>query len=90
MVQGQGPPAPPGALQASERDNGVSTNGVTAIYCFSTEGIYLYLPKSAKAYLLPQSVKIVTFAAAPLVLTPLVRNQKYYYYYYYHYHCYYY
>ena len=36
---------------------------------------YFYLPKSARAYLFPQSVKLVTFAAAPLVLTPFVRNR---------------
>ena len=30
--------------------------------------------KSARAYLFPQSVKFITFAAAPLVLTPFVRN----------------
>ena len=35
----------------------------------------LYLPKSARAYLFPQSVKFITSAAAPLVLTPFVRNQ---------------
>ena len=34
-----------------------------------------YLPKSARAYLFPQSVKFKTLAAAPLVLTPFVRNQ---------------
>ena len=35
----------------------------------------LYLPKSARAYLYPQSVEIHDFAAAPLVLTPFVRNE---------------
>ena len=38
---------------------------------------YLYLPKSARAYLFPHSVEIhYFFAAAPLVLTPFVRNQR--------------
>ena len=36
---------------------------------------YFYLPKSARAYLFPQSVKFITFAAAALALTPAVRNQ---------------
>ena len=36
---------------------------------------YFYLPKSARAYLFPQPVKVITFAAAPLVLTPFLRNQ---------------
>ena len=63
--------------------NGVSTNGVTAIFKFFDRGTfwvlpltYLYLPKSARAYLFPQSVKIDTFAAAPVVLTPFVRSQR--------------
>ena len=39
---------------------------------------YFYIPKSARAHLFPQSVKInrfCSFAAAPSVLTPFVRNQ---------------
>ena len=36
---------------------------------------YLYLPKSARAYPFPQSVKVITFAAALLVLTLFVRDQ---------------
>ena len=36
---------------------------------------YFYVSKSARLYLFPQSVKFITFAAAPLVLTQLVRNQ---------------
>ena len=36
---------------------------------------YLYLPKSARVYLSPNLSKFITFAAAPLVLTPFVRNQ---------------
>ena len=38
----------------------------------------------------PNLSKIITFAAAPLVLTPFVRNQHYYYYYYDYYYYYYY
>ena len=38
---------------------------------------YFYLPKSASAYLFPNLSKLITFfAAAPLVSTPFVRNQK--------------
>ena len=36
---------------------------------------YFYLPKSASAHLFPNLSKFITFAAAPLVLTPFVRNQ---------------
>ena len=38
--------------------------------------IYFYFPKSAGAYLFPQSDEFLTFSAAPLVLTPFVHNQK--------------
>ena len=31
---------------------------------------------ASRAYLFPQSVKLITFAAAPLVLTPFVRNRS--------------
>ena len=37
---------------------------------------YFYIPKSARAYLFPQSVKIRYFAAAPSVSAPFVRNQE--------------
>ena len=63
--------------------NGVSTNGVTAFFLFLTRGTfwvlplsYFYLPKSARAYFFPNLSKIITFAAALLVLTLFVRNQK--------------
>ena len=63
--------------------NGVSTNGVTANFKFLDRGTfwvlplaYFCIPKSARAYLFPQSDIIVTFAAAPLVLTQFVRNQR--------------
>ena len=59
--------------------NGVSTNGVTANFMFLTETFwllpltYFYLPKSARAYLFPQSVEIhFLFAAAPFLLTPFL------------------
>ena len=62
--------------------NGVSTNGVTANFMFFERGtfwvlplIYCYLPKSAGAFLFPNLSKFITFAAAPVVLTPFVRNQ---------------
>ena len=49
---------------------------------FLTEGpfgysplTYFYLPKSDSAYLFPNPSNFTTFAAAPLVLTPFVRNQ---------------
>ena len=35
---------------------------------------YFYLPESARAYLFRS--KLITFAAAPSVLTPFVRNQN--------------
>ena len=62
--------------------NGVSINGVTANFMFFDRGtfrilplIYVYIPKSARGYPFLQSVKFITFAVAPLVLTPFVRNQ---------------
>ena len=69
--------------QARKGANGISTNGVTTNFMFVDRGAFWVLPltyfsltKSARAYLFPQSVKIVTFAFAPLVLTPFVRNQQ--------------
>ena len=48
--------------------------------CFLTEELfgvlpftYVCLPKSVRVYLFPQFDKNITFAAAPLVLTPFVR-----------------
>ena len=65
-----------------EGQNGVGTNGVTADFMFFDRGTfrvlrltYFYLPKSARAHLFPNLSKFITFAAAPLVLTPFVRNQ---------------
>ena len=61
--------------------NGVSTSGVTANFMFfdrdflGTPVNLLLSPKESRAYLFPQPLKFVTFAAAPLVLTSFVRNQ---------------
>ena len=57
-------------------------NGVTANFMFFDGTFWVlpltsfYLPKSARAYLFSQSVKFHYFCSAPLVLTPVVRNQK--------------
>ena len=58
--------------------NGVSTNGVTAFLMFLTEGLfvglplsYSDLPKSARAYLFPQSVKIHYFCSGPFSVDPI-------------------
>ena len=51
----------------------VSTNGVTAIFIMFGTGTfwvlpltYLYIPKSARAYLFPQSVQIHYFCSGPI------------------------
>ena len=73
-------------LQYSEKGtNGVSTNGVTAnSTCFDRETFwvlpltYFYMfifPKVPGHTFFPNLSKIITFAAAQLVLTPFVRNQ---------------
>ena len=74
------PPLPRAAL--GEGTNGVSTNGVTATFMLLDRGTFwvlpltfFYLPKSARVCRFTQSVKFMTSAAAPLVLTPFVRNQ---------------
>ena len=60
--------------------NGVSTNGVTAIFVFLTEGLLgtpinlLLSPQLPGPTFFPNLSKIVTFAAPPSVLTPFVRN----------------
>ena len=61
------------AFMLRKGTNGVSTNGVTANFVSVDGGTfwalpltYVYIPRSARAYLFPQSVKSVTFAAAPL------------------------
>ena len=58
--------------------SGVSTNGVTANFMFFDRGTfwvlpftYFYIPKSARAYLFPQSVKIHDFCSGPISLDPI-------------------
>ena len=63
-----------GAAKLRNGTNEVSTNGVAANFVvfdrdFLGTPVNCYLPKSARAYLFPQSVKKTTFAAVPLVLT---------------------
>ena len=55
--------------------NGVSTTGVTANLRFFDRGIlwvlpltYFYLPKSARAYLFPQSVNNHYFCSGPIIV----------------------
>ena len=62
--------------------NGVSTNGFTANYMFLTEGPFGYsreptfiFPKVPGRTFFLNLSKLITFAVAPLVLTPFVRNQ---------------
>ena len=52
---------------------GSALTGSLRISCFMTEGLfgvlmlsYFYLPKSARAYLFPQSVKINYFCSSPI------------------------
>ena len=58
--------------------NGVSTNGVTANFVFFDRGTfgvlpltYFHLPKSARAYLFPQSVKRHYFCSGTISLDPI-------------------
>ena len=60
---------------------GVSTNEVTANVMVFDRGTfwllllaYFYIPKSARAYIFPQSVKIDHFRSAPSVSTPICRR----------------
>ena len=62
----------------SERDELVSTNGVTANVMFFDRGTfgvlpltYFYLPKSTKAYLFHQSVKMNYFCSGPIRVDPI-------------------
>ena len=61
--------------------NGVSTHGVTTFFSFFDgffwvlQLTYFYIPTSARVYFFPNLSKLITFAAAPLVLTPFVCNQ---------------
>ena len=78
--------------------NGVSTNGVTANFMFFDRGTfwvlpltYFHIPKSARAYLFPRSVKIRYFCSqTPISLYPFATTNIptpiticYHYYYYY-------
>ena len=77
------PPQPVSSCHPPPFTNGVSIiNRVTAIFVFFDGGTFwvlpltfFYIPKSARAYLFPKSVKSITCAAAPLVLTPFVRSR---------------
>ena len=58
--------------------NGVSMNGVTANFVFLTEGFlgalpltYFCIPKSARAYLLPQSIKMCYFCSGSISVDPM-------------------
>ena len=75
---------PPLVLRDGHRKgaNGVSTDGVTVICVFFDGGTfwlpmltYLVFPKVPGRTFFPNLSKFITFAAAPLVLTPFVRNQ---------------
>ena len=63
--------------------NGVSTNGVTANFMFFDRGTfwvllltYIYLTKSARAYLFPQFVKIHYFRSGPISVDPICPQPK--------------
>ena len=63
--------------------NRVSTNGVTANFMFCDRGTFGVLPltyliftKVSGRTFFPNLSKGITFAAAPLVLTPFVRNKR--------------
>ena len=69
------------AIHALERDNWVSTNGVTANFMSFDRGTfwqlpltYFYLPKSARAYLFPQSVKVYYFCSGPISVDPICQQ----------------
>ena len=70
---------PPGGPQLLRKaTNGVSTNGVAANCVFFDRGTfwvlrltYFCLPKSARAYLFPQSVKIDYFCGGPISVDPI-------------------
>ena len=58
--------------------NGVSTNGVAANFTFFDRGTfwvllftYVYLPKSARAYLFPQPIEIHYFCSGPISVDPI-------------------
>ena len=62
--------------------DGVDTNAVAAKFMLFDRGTFwvlplthFCLPNSARAYLFSNLSEFITFAAAPLVLTPFVRSQ---------------
>ena len=62
---------------SNSNSNKVSTNGVTADFMFFDRGTfwvlpltYFYIPKSARAYLFPKSVKIHYLCSGPLSVDP--------------------
>ena len=70
----------PGVLGESRKGtNGVSTHGATANFrvlfdrgtFFGLPLIYFYLPKSARAYLFPQSVRTHYFCSGPVCVDPI-------------------
>ena len=61
---------------ARKGTNGVGTNGVTANFMFSDGAFWVlltcfYIPKSARVYLFPQSVKIHFFCSGPISVDPI-------------------
>ena len=63
--------------------NGVSTNGVPANFQFFDGGTswvlpltYFYIPRSARAYLSPQSVEIRYFCGGPVSVDPISPQTK--------------
>ena len=70
-------------MQTQKGTNGVSTTGVTTIFIFFETGTlwvlpltYFDLPKSARAYLFPQSVNTHYFCSGPISVAQFVRNQQ--------------
>ena len=62
---------------------GVSTHGVTANCTFFDRGTfwvlpltYLYLPKNARAYIFPKSVKMHYFCSGPISVDPICPQPK--------------
>ena len=75
--------APPAPCRTRKGTNGVSTNGVTAFVVFCDGGTffvlplpYFYLPKSARAYLFPRSVKMRYFCSGPISVDPICPQPK--------------
>ena len=63
--------------------HGVRANGVTADFMFFDRGfvgvlplIYLHLPRSARVYLFPQSVKLPYVCSSPVGVAPRLRYEE--------------